>query len=75
MMRPDVCLLLYSGAVQRRRRFGAMSEPAREMPADSPAVENARQGVITHLTAGSKRVAAILPAADTRGQWRTMLCR
>jgi antitoxin Phd len=64
-MRPDACLLLYSGAVRRRRRLGAMSEPARELPADSPAVanavENARQGVITHLTVGGKRVAAIVP--------------
>jgi hypothetical protein len=42
-----------------------MSEPAREVPADSPAVvaavENARRGVITHLTVGGKRVAAIVP--------------
>jgi hypothetical protein len=61
----DVGLLLYSGAVQQRRRLRTMSEPARELPADSPAVaravENARQGVITHLTVGGKRIAAIVP--------------
>jgi hypothetical protein len=42
-----------------------MSEPAGELPADSPAVaeaaENARRGVITHLTVTGKRVAAIVP--------------
>jgi antitoxin Phd len=42
-----------------------MSEPARELPADSTtvadAVENARRGVITHLTIGGERVAAIVP--------------
>jgi hypothetical protein len=42
-----------------------MSEPARDLPADSPAVtnavENARRGVITHLTIGGERVAAIVP--------------
>lgn len=42
-----------------------MSEPARELPADSPAVaaavENARHGVITHLTIAGERVAAIVP--------------
>jgi hypothetical protein len=47
------------------RKLAAMSEPARELPADSPAVaaavENARRGVITHLTVGGKRVAAIVP--------------
>jgi hypothetical protein len=42
-----------------------MSEPVRELPADSPAmsvaVANARRGVITHLTIGGERVAAIVP--------------
>ena len=42
-----------------------MSEPAHDLPADSlavaDAVENARRGVITHLTIGGKRVAAIVP--------------
>jgi hypothetical protein len=42
-----------------------MSEPARDLLADSPAVaaavENARHGVITHLTVGGERVAAIVP--------------
>lgn len=64
-MRQDACPLLYLDAVQARRRLGVMSEPARELPADRPAVanavENARQGVITHLTVGGKRVAAIVP--------------
>jgi hypothetical protein len=43
----------------------AMSEPAHDLPADSPsvaaAVENARQGVITHLTVAGERVAAVVP--------------
>jgi hypothetical protein len=42
-----------------------MSEPALDLPADSPAVaravQAARQGVITHLTIGGERVAAIVP--------------
>jgi hypothetical protein len=42
-----------------------MSEPARDLPADSPAVahavEDARRGVITHLTYRGERVAAIVP--------------
>lgn len=44
-----------------------MSEPARELPADGPAtplasaVEDARRGVVTHLTVGGQRVAAIVP--------------
>jgi hypothetical protein len=42
-----------------------MGEPGREVPADSPAVwpaiANARRGVITHLTIGGERVAAIVP--------------
>lgn len=42
-----------------------MGEPARDVPADSPAVRaavaNARRGVITHLTIGGERVAAIVP--------------
>ncbi len=42
-----------------------MSEPARDLPAGSPAVAsavaNARDGVITHLTVGGERVAAIVP--------------
>lgn len=44
-----------------------MAEPARDLPVGSPAitaaVENARRGVITHLTVGGKRVAAIVPEA------------
>ena len=43
----------------------AMSEPASDLPADSPAVaaavENARHGVITHLTVAGERVAAVVP--------------
>ena len=43
----------------------AMSEPVPDLPADSPAVvaavENARHGVITHLTVAGERVAAIVP--------------
>lgn len=42
-----------------------MTEPARDLPADSPAVaaaaEDARRGVITHLTISGERVAAIVP--------------
>jgi hypothetical protein len=42
-----------------------MSEPAPELPVGSPAVtaaiENARRGVITHLTIAGERVAAIVP--------------
>lgn len=42
-----------------------MSEPARDLPIGSlavtVAVENARRGVITHLTIGGARVAAIVP--------------
>lgn len=43
-----------------------MSEPARELPVDEPkllaeAVDDARLGVITHLTVGGERVAAIVP--------------
>lgn len=42
-----------------------MSEPARDLPVSSPAVEQAvelaRRGVITHLTINGERVAAIVP--------------
>ena len=42
-----------------------MSEPARDVSADSDAVRaavaNARRGVITHLTIAGERVAAIVP--------------
>jgi hypothetical protein len=43
-----------------------VSEPeGGDLPADSPAVAaavaNARRGVITHLTVGGERVAAIVP--------------
>jgi hypothetical protein len=42
-----------------------VSEPARDLPVSSPAVEQAvelaRRGVITHLTIHGKRVAAIVP--------------
>jgi len=42
-----------------------MTEPARDLPVGSPAVaaavESARRGVITHLTVGGERVAAIVP--------------
>lgn len=42
-----------------------MSEPVRDVPADSAAVTaavaNARRGVITHLTIAGERVAAIVP--------------
>lgn len=46
--------------------IGSMSEPARELPVDEPkllaeAVDGARLGVITHLTVGGERVAAIVP--------------
>lgn len=47
------------------RKLMAMSEPVPDLPADSPAVvaavENARHGVITHLTIAGERVAAIVP--------------
>jgi hypothetical protein len=53
------------GLAQYRRKLIAMSEPACDLPADSPAVaaavENARHGVITHLTVRGERVAAIVP--------------
>lgn len=42
-----------------------VSEPARDLPVSSPAVEQAvelaRRGVITHLTIRGERVAAIVP--------------
>jgi hypothetical protein len=42
-----------------------VSEPARDLPVSSPAVEQAvelaRRGVITHLTIHGERVAAIVP--------------
>jgi antitoxin (DNA-binding transcriptional repressor) of toxin-antitoxin stability system len=42
-----------------------MSEPARDLPVGSRAVEQAvelaRRGVITHLTVHGERVAAIVP--------------
>jgi antitoxin (DNA-binding transcriptional repressor) of toxin-antitoxin stability system len=43
-----------------------MSEPTRELPVDEPkllaeAVDDARLGVITHLTVRGERVAAIVP--------------
>lgn len=42
-----------------------MSEPAPDLPVGNPAVtaaiENARRGVITHLTIAGERVAAIVP--------------
>lgn len=46
--------------------LGTMSEPARELPVDEPkllaeAVDDARLGVITHLTIRGERVAAIVP--------------
>jgi antitoxin Phd len=44
-----------------------MSEPARDLPVSSPAIEQAvdlaRHGVITHLTIHGERVAAIAPEA------------
>lgn len=57
-----------SGPGRRRlRTLMSVSEPAHEVPADSPAVQaavdNARHGVITHLTIGGVRVAAIVPEA------------
>jgi antitoxin (DNA-binding transcriptional repressor) of toxin-antitoxin stability system len=44
----------------------SVSEPARGLPVDEPkllaeAVEDARLGVITHLTVHGERVAAIVP--------------
>lgn len=45
--------------------LAGMSEPARDLPVGSPAVEQAvelaRRGVITHLTVHGERVAAIVP--------------
>lgn len=42
-----------------------VSEPVRDLPVSSPAVEQAvemaRRGVITHLTINGERVAAIVP--------------
>jgi hypothetical protein len=46
-------------------RLGSMSGAERDLPLSSPAVEHAveiaRRGVITHLTAGGEWVAAIVP--------------
>lgn len=46
-------------------RLDAVSEPVRDVSADSDAVRaavaNARRGVITHLTIAGERVAAIVP--------------
>lgn len=46
-------------------RLADVSEPVRDVPAESEAVRaavaNARRGVITHLTIGGERVAAIVP--------------
>ena len=57
------------GAISRRveavSTLVRMSEPARDLPVGSPAVEQAvelaRRGVITHLTVHGERVAAIVP--------------
>jgi hypothetical protein len=43
-----------------------MSEAVRDLPAEQPrllagAVDDARRGVITHLTIGGQRVAAVVP--------------
>lgn len=47
-----------------------MSEPAFELPAESEpladAAENARRGVVTHITVGGERVAAIVPESLIR---------
>ncbi|HEY6278960.1 MAG TPA: hypothetical protein VIX86_21830 [Streptosporangiaceae bacterium] len=42
-----------------------MSEPAPELPADTlvSAMDNARRGVVTHITIQGERVAAIVPEA------------
>lgn len=59
------CTASVMGVADCRRKLIAMSEPARDLPADSPAVaaavENARHGLITHLTVRGERVAAIVP--------------
>lgn len=52
--------------VLRDRTLMCMSEPARDLPAEQPrllagAVDDARRGVITHLTIDGQRVAAIMP--------------
>jgi hypothetical protein len=51
--------------VERDSTLVDMSEPARDLPVSSPAVEQAvemaRHGVITHLTIHGERVAAIVP--------------
>ena len=49
-----------------------MSEAARELPVDEPkllaeAVDDARLGVITHLTVRGERVAAIVPESMLDG--------
>jgi len=48
-----------------RVRLTCVSEPARDLPVSSQAVEQAielaRRGVITHLTIHGERVAAIVP--------------
>jgi hypothetical protein len=58
-----------AGIKQQRQRpahtLGSMSGPARELPVDEPkllaeAVDDARHGVITHLTVRGERVAAIV---------------
>jgi antitoxin Phd len=59
----DTVIVLYS-TIMNVRLF-TMSEPARDLPVSSPAVEQAvelaRRGVITHLTIHGERVAAIVP--------------
>src|ERR1035441_4427770 len=59
-LRPSLVPSIGSGC-----KLGCMSEPARDLPVSSPAVEEAvelaRHGVITHLTIHGERVAAIVP--------------
>jgi hypothetical protein len=49
----------------KRGYIGTVSEPAPELPAESEALtgvaENARRGVVTHITVNGERVAAIVP--------------
>jgi len=56
---------------RRVRTLMSVSEPARELPADSPdipeAVAAAQRGEITHLTVDGERAAVIVPEFLLRG--------
>jgi hypothetical protein len=56
--------------IVKRGYIGTMSEPATDLPAESEpltgAAENARRGVVTHITVHGERVAAIVPESLVR---------